>query len=166
MRGRTRATPAHPLTGETMSAHSSRRLAPPTAALATFLAASATGGVADARGSAEVRARGGRLLRNGRIRGGSILGSSVSAGVVTQSLLTGAFTWLLPGVGRPGTFVVPFAPIELDHDLGDFDGHDLGVGHELGGGGFNAREPASVVQLGTGAALLLLGGGRRRPDLA
>jgi hypothetical protein len=201
-------------------------------------------GAADAFSAAEVRVRGGRLLRNGSVLWGPILSSSVAGsasargrdpwaftvldldtgdlfegtllsidldlgqgqydwdsdagffsldaqdftfnidmssaftnvngtldfgvtnGVVTQSVATGIFAGILPGVGSPGSFTVPFAPIEFDYDLGDFDGHDLDVSIGYDGAGsammVGAPEPGSVVLLATGGAALLAVARRRR----
>ena len=83
----------------------------------------------------------------------------VEGGVVTRSIGTGIFSGLLPAVGTPGTFSVPFAPFAFDYDLGEVpDGGSVGMSMV---GGSVVPEPATVTLIALGV-LALAGVGRRR----
>ena len=83
----------------------------------------------------------------------------VEGGVVTRSNATGIFAGLLPGVGSPGTFSVPFGPIVFDYDLGPVpEGGSIGMSMI---GGSVVPEPATVTLVALGLAGVAALGRRR-----
>lgn len=88
----------------------------------------------------------------------------VRNGIVMDSLGTGMFAGLLPGVGSSGNFSVPFSnDITLDYNLGNMGGNNPDVTFSFDGGGqavAGIPEPSSLLLLGSG--LLGLGGFLRK----